>query len=921
MSGRRVRRRDMGFLNPRFWMTAALGLMIGALAAGPVLADKPPLDFNAFDDWPLAQGAVLSTNGRYGLYVVSHRRKDASNMLVVKALRGGWRMERDVLGSAQVTRDGRTAVFIEPSHTLCLLTLGTSNAETIPHVGAYRLVNRRGGEWLVYQSDDNLKNLVVRDLTGSSTKAFAGVVNYWFSGDGQTLLLQTAPTPAGSGSATALQSLQWIRLPDGIAVTFWRGATVSDLTFDATNTQVAWMSTDEEGGKATGSLWYYRAGANKARLLVDQHSSGIDDDLYLDGISYQGFSRDGDRIFVNLKEKAFASLPDDAVKVDVWSYKDPKLQSQQLRELTPISPEVGGPRRFVAAVPIHAPHVIRLEYENEKIEFPDGKVKDAVLLLKMGNGNWDERNWSPTTNSVSYFLLSTKDGRRRRLALKGFLSLSPDGKYILVEDEWYRSMSSYAIATGTQRDLTHELPIPLIEQNYDDNALPPPRGIQRVAWMDHDAILVSDRYDLWRLNLTGRTDPFNVTRGFGRRHDMEFQLTSPYYELIENGRRLLLHVVSHSTNEEGFYSQTVGSRRDPRLLTMGPYRYELMSPHSSAGSAPWAVKGVMHLVRRESASEAPNYFYTQDFETFTPLSQVYPERAYNWLTANLLSWKTPDGGTAQGVLYKPENFEPTRKYPVIFHYYEKLSDQLNHYDVPRPMSNNLPIPWFVSHGYLVFTPDIHYTIGHPGRSALDAVVSAAKYLATFPWVDARKMGLQGHSWGGFETDYIVTHTDLFAAAMSSSGISDAVSDYDSVTASGDSKQYFYEMHQSRIGPTLWQRPDLYLENSPIFQADKVTTPLLMMNNKDDPIVAFAQGVEFFVGLRRLGKKVWMLQYDGQGHSLSDEQAMRQHTVRVTQFFDYYLKNAPPPIWMTKGIPARLKGIETGLELDTSGAVP
>jgi dienelactone hydrolase len=551
------------------------------------------------------------------------------------------------------------------------------------------------------------------------------------------------------------------------------------------------------------------------------------------------------------------------------------------------------------------------------------------LIDDFGKGEVQEWNWNPASRR-SFFLVSTRDGKRTSLAKKlppGFRhgkcdGLSPTGKYALCMDDLLRNFLSYELETGASHNLTQRLPIPLTEADYDEDARPPSRGINDVAWLSHDAaLLISDRYDVWRLDPTGEQPPVNVTNGYGRRHHIKFELLhSSLKSGIDTGDELILAAFNEATKDSGFYSKVLGEKGDPRQLTMGPYTYTFTDVCCFRNGVGIGDKRT-YLVRRESSTEAPNFFYTVDFKTYTPLTQVYPERTYNWLTSELVNFKTSDGRKLRGVLYKPENFDPGRKYAVIFNYYEKRSDELNRYHQPGAMEDQLNIPWFVSRGYLVFTPDIHYAIGHPGKSACDAVVSAARYLSGFPWVDPKRMGIQGFSFGGFETNYIVTHTNLFAAAMSSSGLSDTVSDYDAVSLRGYSTQYRYELNQMRIGSTLWQRPDLYIENSPIFRADKVTTPLLMMNNKEDVAVPFAQGVELFTALRRLGKKVWMLQYDGEGHGIGDERVRRQHTVRVTQFFDYYLKGAPPPKWMTEGIPARFKGIETGLDLDTSGQVP
>jgi dipeptidyl aminopeptidase/acylaminoacyl peptidase len=213
-------------------------------------------------------------------------------------------------------------------------------------------------------------------------------------------------------------------------------------------------------------------------------------------------------------------------------------------------------------------------------------------------------------------------------------------------------------------------------------------------------------------------------------------------------------------------------------------------------------------------------------------------------------------------------------------------------------------------------------MGGNGQDAMNSIIAAADYLRRFRWVDATKMGLQGHSFGGYYTNYAITQSTRFAAAVASSGPTNIISEYGGLWGGGVSKKGFVENQQFRMNVSLWERPDLYIKNSPIFYADRVTTPLLMMANKRDANVSFAQGVEFFTALRRLGKRVWMLQYDEGDHGVFDDGKDRtDYLVRMTQFFDHYLKGAPPPEWMTQGVPARLKGIETGLELDEPGKTP
>jgi len=342
------------------------------------------------------------------------------------------------------------------------------------------------------------------------------------------------------------------------------------------------------------------------------------------------------------------------------------------------------------------------------------------------------------------------------------------------------------------------------------------------------------------------------------------------------------------------------------MLTMGPYHY--LSIKKAATADAW-------LALRESTTDAPNYFFTDDFKSFKQISALEPQKQFNWFTAELINWSLPDGQRCQGVLYKPENFDTQKKYPLLVYIYEELSDELFHYLAPQATSDKINIPYFVSRGYLVFVPDIHYETGHIGESALASVESGVKYLSKASWIDFTKLGLQGHSFGACEANYIITHSNLFAAAEEGAGCSDLISASYSLVHDGISNQWIFEKTQYRMGGSLWEHPERYIEGSAILNSDKVTAPLLMMHNKQDAFVPWTQGVEFFSALRRCGKKAWMLQYDNGEHFVQPGQDALDFTIRIEQFFNHYLKGTPPPKWMTVGVPPNKKGIENGYELD------
>ena len=251
---------------------------------------------------------------------------------------------------------------------------------------------------------------------------------------------------------------------------------------------------------------------------------------------------------------------------------------------------------------------------------------------------------------------------------------------------------------------------------------------------------------------------------------------------------------------------------------------------------------------------------------------------------------------------------------MIVYFYERNNNTLYNYNAPSPTPSVLNIPFFVSRGYIVFVPDIWYKTGYPGQSAYDYIVSGTRAVVKLGYVDSTKMGLQGQSWGGYQIVYLITKTNLYAAAWAGAPVANMTSAYGGIRwGSGMNRQFQYEKSQSRIGGTLWEKPNLYIQNSALFSLPKVTTPLVIMANDADDAVPWYQGIEMFTGMRRLGKKVWMLNYNNEAHNLLERRNRKDISVREQQFFDYLLKGEKPATWISEGVPAVLKGRTWGLD--------
>jgi dipeptidyl aminopeptidase/acylaminoacyl peptidase len=323
-----------------------------------------------------------------------------------------------------------------------------------------------------------------------------------------------------------------------------------------------------------------------------------------------------------------------------------------------------------------------------------------------------------------------------------------------------------------------------------------------------------------------------------------------------------------------------------------------------------------YLFRKMDVRTYPDlWFVRSDFNNSTQISVANPQQnLYNWATVESVKWTAYDGQELDGLLYKPENYDPSQKYPLLFYYYELNSDNLHNYQAPKPSASIINPTEYASGGYLVFVPDIRYQAGKPAQGAYNSIMSAADYLIKNYPIDDKRMGLQGQSWGGYQSAMLITMTTRFAAAMAGAPVSNMFSAYGGIRwGSGLNRQFQYESTQSRIGATIWEKPDLYVENSPLFHLPKVQTPLLIMANDKDGAVPWYQGIELYNGLRRLNKPCWMLNYNDDDHNLTKLANKYDLSIRMRQFFDHYLMAAPAPTWMTNGIPATSKGKVLGYE--------
>jgi dienelactone hydrolase len=883
----------------KFICITSVIISIHLLAVARLVAQKPVIDTSAYGKLLDISPVYLNNDGKY-FYYKSYDK--TGYRVTIKDIHDTWKKEiTDVKSIVLFANQGRLLITKCGMDNLCLQTLGSDQQTVIPHVSSFNISKNGKAEWLMYQVNSPGRKLVVQNLTTGDRHFFYNVTDYRVGTGERALLLQQV--------SDSVSSLGWLDLNNDILTLIWQGKPPSDFKFTSDGDSMAFTANSDVSGK--NALWYYKTGDDKARMLAFENcSDGLMHNLTLGRLI--GFNNTGDKLFFTLQSTKPSNTPDpNLASVDIYGYKDPKLQSEQLKELQRNAV-------YTCVFDFSGHRFIRLEQENEHLleYFGNWRKHDFVLLQREGGGDvHDEWNWNPAA-LTSVYLVSTIDGTRKCLC-KGMpdvvaksYELSPNNKYVVYYNAMLRDYCSYNIANGVTSNITKGVGADWIRE-YEEDWPDSSHGVfPQYRWAINDnAVFISSRCDIYQADPSGKLPVIRLTGNYGRTHHFQFSIAELFgskVREIDLHEPLLLKVLNEDTKDEGFCKVILGRENKPELLKMMPYHLDCLQKARDAE---------VYTVQLESAENSPNQFLTTDFKTFIPLTDNHPENAYNWITSQLFTFKTPDGKATQGILFKPENFDSKKKYPVIFEYYERNIVELHGFAYPGYTDGGrLDIPSYVSNGYLVFTPDIYFKVGHPGRSAYNTIVSAAHYLMQFPWVDKEHMGLMGHSFGGFETDYIITHTHLFAAAVSMSGMTDFVSAYGSIIGNGTSRQRQYELYRDRIGATLWQRPDLYLENSPVLKANEVITPVLLMANKKDEDVPYEQGVEFFTALRRLGKKAWMLQYDNGAHQVFNPTDGKDLSIRIVQFFNHYLKGEPPPKWMVLGVPAAKKGIDSGYEL-------
>lgn len=964
--------------------TAATSARAPAVPAGV----GKPIAQDDYDIWKSVQGAALSNDGRWAVYSITPAVGDGEMVIRSTASASEYRVPRGYIGraaltvagpgaplpAAQFSADSRYAVAltyapmsefeqarqskrrpaITPKPSVAIVSLADGQVATVPRVKSFRMPKLSGG-WLAYQLEAadstaarvaadsgaaaapnvaaavpgaaprpvagdssrpgqkrkvNGTTLVLRDLATGSETRLADVVDYLFDDQGGWLgyTVSSADSARDGAYVRELRSGREIALLNG-------PGSYKQLTFDEAGTQVAFVSDREEHARPKPRHALYHASLSAGKPTPVVLAGALESDEMVSSSADVSFVKAGNAIVFGIAPIPLDSIPADSLAdkavFDLWHYKDARLQPEQIvraardRNLS-----------YAAIVQLKGRRLVRLGSDSlpQVTVGDDGRSALAVTDVPYSI----EQMWGEGGSDV--ILIDATNGKRTLVAerVPFGAQLSPGGRYVL----WFAdgSWHSYAVASGRKADLTSGVAGTQFDQEtWDTPSTPAPWGIG--GWTNgDDRLLVYDRFDIWEIDPSGQRAPRILTDSVGRRGKLVMRIVNMDRDerFIDPARPLLLRVMNEETKASGFYEDRVGVVALPKEVLMGDRRY---------GTPARAKDAEVYMLTQETVAEFPDLWVGPALTNLTRISNANPQQGeYRWADVELVKWRSLDGIELKGLLYKPEGFDPTKQYPMVVYFYEQLSDNLFNYVVPAGRNVVNPVV-YASQGYLVFEPDIAYTNGYPGQSALHSIVPGVQSLIARGFVNPDAVASAGQSWGGYQTAYMITQTNIFKAAMAGAPVANMTSAYGGIRwGSGLARAFQYEKTQSRIGGSIWEYPMRYIENSPLFFVDRIDTPLLIMSNDADGSVPWYQGIELFVAMRRFGKESYLVNYNGDDHNPRKRANQKDIDMRMLQFFGYHLKGDPMPDWMAHGIPFLQKGRDqlapaTSSELPGQAVVP
>lgn len=899
------------------------------------------MDESVYDDWKRIEDSKISNNGDWIIYTSKPHKGDKQIHFYHTRSDKSYHFDRGE--SPQIDFDNGFAVFNikphadtiyqlkkrrvkkdrHPKDTLGVFYFGEKRLIKIPDVSEFKIPKEWGGVFAYKkepiteakdstafkalpkaENEDNGSRYILRISEGEIDLALPYCKKMVFSNKENQFLYESTGADSTNSTAIYFRDLakskpEIITKEDGKYDHFEfseKGKFISyTANFDTTEASIKPME-----------VFLYDCEKNNNRLVANNDSRFLAQDWIINNNKKPHFSENEKKLFFYTNPKPMLQdtslLDEEIVNVEVWTTDDKLLYTQQENNL-----ESEKKRGYMACYDI----------ETGKTNQLADKQYDEIRLTKKGDHSTalgiDYKPYQKLITWEGYIprnfsLVNTETGEKKEImkTVYGFPRWSPKGQFIHWYDRKAKAYKVYDIKKKRDNEISSNKTVAFYDELHDTPSDPWNYGT--LSWTEDDnSLLVYDRYDIWELFPNGKKKPRKITDGRATKTKYRWINMDEDHESLPLDTTILLHVFEESDKSGGYAWLNLENGKITNI-----------------------EKGAYHYASRiTKAKDSDDLFYTkQNFETFPDLiytdktfkksktiSKLNPQQEdYAWGKMELVSWETETGRTIEGLLVKPPNFQEGKKYPMIVNFYEKSSSRLHRHREPFAHRSTINYSYYANKGYVIFNPDIAYTTGQPGESCLEAVMTGVDYILSLGFVDEKNMGLQGHSWGGYQIAYLLNKTQRFKCAESGAPVVNMTSAYGGIRwGSGMSRMFQYEKTQSRLGNTLWKDQDVYLRNSPLFEVDKMTTPVLILHNDKDGAVPWYQGIEYYMALRRLGKEAWFLNYNDEPHWPVKRQNRLDFNKRMEQFFGYYLKGEPMPRWMLRGVPAIEKGIDQGLD--------
>ena len=782
-----------------------------------------------------------------------------------------------------------------PMNTLVIYSVA-GKKETIDSLKTFKLADE--ADWIAYQRGRKDSTLYVRSLDGSKTFQFPTVTDFQFAKKSGMLYY----TSAAEGEA----GIFTLNPEKGSPALIKEGKGVfKQTTFDEKGERLAFLyCADKDSSYKALSLWLSEHNA-PAKEIATRGNKAFPAEWVINENGMLQFSKSASRLFFGTspepRQKDTTQLAENRPNVQVWSWDEPVQYTVQN-----YNKEKDLKKSYQAVYNLGNGSIFQLANE----ELPNiqlGNEGDAALALLSTSRPYSLSSmWEARTRS-DYYTVSLDNGERKQIAQAdyGRFRLSPQGKYAYWYGETDSCWYTIALAEGKRYRLTTPESFPAWDEENDVPNHPYAHGA--AGWTANDQnLLIYDRYDIWKFDPTAATSPINLTVN-GRKEKLSYRLEQLDKEarFIDLGKPQLLKGFNETTKGYGFYNARLSAPAAPKTLLAGNYMLRSINKAKNTDDVIYTM---------ETFQQYPDIHYsTLAFKKSVQLTHGDKQQeGFIWGTAELVSWISLDGRPLEGVVYKPANFDPNKKYPMMVNFYERNSETLYNYRMPEPHRSTIDYHLYNSNEYVIFNPDIRYVDGYPGESCYNCLMPGITMMIAKGYINEKGIGAQGHSWGGYQVAYLATRTNLFSAIESGAPVVNMFSAYGGIRwGSGMARSFQYEHTQSRLGATPWSSPLRYLENSPLFTMDKVQTPILIMHNDADGHVPWYQGIEYFVAMKRLGKPCWLLNYTGEPHWPMHMANRIDFQRRMFQFFNHYLKNDKMPKWMSEGVPAVEQPFELG----------